>query len=767
MDAKPDSLLSFLSQSGQFQVPIFQRVYSWELEDWNTLWDDIMHAGANDQAKSYFIGSIVFVDESGSAYEPVRELVLIDGQQRLTTVSMLLAALRNAIQRSGAKIGISVEDIEAQFLYNPRREDELKYKLMLTRDDKETFTALIDNNAQVSGIASKRLINCYDFYVQKLDEPDVDLRIVYKGLSKLLIVKIGLDRGEDPQEIFESLNSTGRELTQADLIRNYVLMNLERLPQNDLYNKYWWPMQQLFADNGLFDRFMRDYLTIKSPTREIPNERKVYRSFKLYMQGLDAPSVTEVAADLYMYAKYYVRIVELSEPDPDLNGAFARIKVLTSVAYPLLLELYDDYSNSRLTKPEFLIMLRLVESYVVRRAVCRFAPAGLNKVFPILTKQIDKARYLDAFQAALELREGSLRFPSDAEVRDHFVTDVPNGSGLISYILQKLETYGRKEPVSFEGLTLEHIMPQNKNLLPAWRRDLGDNWQSVHAKYLNTMGNLTLTGYNPELSDRPFIDKRDAKKGGYAESPLRLNQYLRQFDKWDEQTIITRAHSLADTAVQIWPAPHAPEDLLISSRPTVVPGSVISPMSISLQKATMRDDLVAMIKATGSVELAPSNKAYIRFYPREWNIPELTTGTGWRPSPMLLLFEFVNNAQELWLKLMLGPGPEDTRHRLFDLAQKVQPPFKPMGRQATRWTQLWRETVIPTSMFEEGRTNEFADTLKSYWGNFLNNPRNAHGLQAFTAAVCVEFGPNATNDRTAEQPEGGANREGQVEGSGA
>ena len=380
---------------------------------------------------------------------------------------------------------------------------------------------------------------------------------------------ISLDRDRDnPQLIFESLNSTGLDLTQADLIRNYVLMGLESKEQSEVYRKYWYPMEQGFghAEYAVqFDRFMRDYLTIK--TGRIPNINEVYASFKSYLQGQKQATMEAIVADVYGYSKYFVRLAFLKDADKEINSALADINTLkVDVAYPFLLQVYDDYEHRLLSRDDFISVLRLVESYVFRRAVCGIPTNSLNKTFTSLASEIDKANYLQSARAAFLLKDSYKRFPDDEEFRREFVVKDFYNFRSRNYLLRKLENYDRKERVEVEGFTIEHVMPQNENLSPEWRQELGAEWEHVHSKYLHTIGNLTLTGYNPELSDRPFREKRDMKDGGFADSPLRLNRGLAKLEHWNEEEMSKRAQALADLAIKVWAAPALPTEVLTGLR---------------------------------------------------------------------------------------------------------------------------------------------------------------------------------------------------------
>jgi uncharacterized protein with ParB-like and HNH nuclease domain/predicted transport protein len=510
------------------------------------------------EASGHFIGSIVFIQRGLFIVANVPQLLLIDGQQRLATLSLLLVALAKAAEKSTPPLNISYEEIYDSYIINKHGRDEQRYKLLLTQSDKDTLIRLIDDPDHAKSVRTiNRLIENYLFFEEKIRQSTIDPYTLYIGISKLIIVEISLDRDHDnPQLIFESLNSTGMDLSQADLIRNYVLMGLDNDEQARLYKTFWYPMEQSFPytdSTYQFDRFMRDYLTVKQGT--IPNIDKVYVSFKAYQRSKITTSIQEIVADIYLYSRYFVNMAFLQEEDREIRAVLHDINTLkVDVAYPFLLEVYDDYVNQRLSRADFLAILRLVESYVFRRLICGIPTHGLNKVFATLAREIDKDHYLESVQAIFLQRAAGARFPRDEEFRAAFVVkDVYNFRNR-HYLLSKLENYRRKEFVNIDEYTTEHILPQNAQLPVEWQQELGPNWQEVHEKYLHSIGNLTLTGYNSQLSDRPFQEKRNME-GGFAHSPLQLNKDLEGVEHWNAEEIEKRALILADIAVKVWPVP--------------------------------------------------------------------------------------------------------------------------------------------------------------------------------------------------------------------
>lgn len=558
MKATEVNFLKFLKQPNQFVIPIYQRTYSWTLKQCQQLWQDILRA-ADEDISGHFIGSVVYIEGSLYQVASVPQLLVIDGQQRLTTLSLLLTALGKAIGESGTQLETTRKKIESYFLFNNEEEGEERYKLLLTQSDRDTFIRLIEDR-ELPAEPSNRIIENYQYFESQLRKQDTDLSSIYRGVSKLIIVNISLERDRDnPQLIFESLNSTGLDLSQADLIRNYVLMGLQPKEQEKIYKNYWYPMEQLFDQDtqpGQFDRFMRDYLTLKSRSGAIPNIGDVYNSFKSHLERSKGISVTELMADVYRYSKHYAKLAFGQEADVDIRQALADINTLkVEVAYPFLLEVYEDFSQGVIQKDEFIRILRLVESYVFRRAVCGIGTNSMNKTFATLSREVDRDHYLESIQVAFVRKDSYKRFPDDQEFRRELVVkDIYNFRSRL-YLLRKLENYHRpKELVDPENFTIEHILPQNPKLSEEWQTELGDNWKDIQARYLHTIGNLTLTQYNPEYGDRPFNEKRDME-GGFKVSPLYLNQRLAQLAQWTESEIKDRAAELASWAVEIWKYP--------------------------------------------------------------------------------------------------------------------------------------------------------------------------------------------------------------------
>lgn len=571
MQAQQANFLEFLQGKRPFVIPIYQRKYSWEKEHCEQLWNDIIQCGENDLIPIHFIGSVVFVESSQYLKTTQTPLLLIDGQQRVTSVTLLLSAVAESIESTEPFDGFTKSKIRNRYLIDPDETGEKRFKLLLSETDKTTLMALVEGKEPDKNNFSIRVKENYDFFKKQIENNQSKLASLCKGLTKLMIVEIGLNRGQDnPQLIFESMNSTGKDLSQADLIRNFVLMDLEHDFQTDLYQRFWHPMESGFVQNK-FDEFMRHYLTTK--TGVIPKIEKVYDEFKKYshvIRAKDEDSQTHIknlVISLKDYAGYFCAMAFDKETDKELRAAFHDLRELkVDVAYPLLLEFYHDYATGLLPKLDFVTAIRWIESYVFRRAVCSIPTNSMNRTFATFSKGLKKERYLESIAANFLLLPSYRSFPNDA----NFEHDIKNRDlyhfQKNKYWLRRLENYGRKELVAVDDYTIEHILPQNENLNEDWRNNLGSNWEDIQQNYLHTLGNLTLTGYNASYSDHSFKIKRDLEGTGFKFSPLKMNEGLGGLEVWNEDTIKTRASKLAKQALEVWQIPVLSSTVLDSYR---------------------------------------------------------------------------------------------------------------------------------------------------------------------------------------------------------
>jgi uncharacterized protein with ParB-like and HNH nuclease domain/predicted transport protein len=557
MKARERLLIDFLGCDNHYTIPIYQRTYSWTLKQCTKLWEDIEEIANNDSIKYHFIGSMVRIKA-----KQISQQTIIDGQQRITTFLLLISALVNT-----TKIKKNADVWRENYLIDTRQEGDLRYKMLLRQHDKNSLIDIMENRLNAT-LESQRIKENYEFFKEKLSK--VEAEKIDTAIQKVIIVDVLLSLDHDnPQLIFERLNSTGLELSQADLIRNYILMGLMPKHQEELYYNYWRAMERDFGQKHyvlFFDRFIRDYLTIK--TGRIVNTSDVYETFKDYFTELGGvQNVNDIVADLHKYSEFFVSMVLGKENNIKLKKAFANFNSLkVDVAYPFLLSVYNDFKEQTITQEEFIKILNIIQSYVFRRFICGIATNSLNKTFARLYKLIDRDNYVESVKATFVLMSDYKRFPKDGEFVKYLKEKDLYNTKNRNFWLRRFENHNRKEQVEVEEYTIEHIMPQN--LSDEWKLMLGENWQYVYDNYLHTIGNLTLTGYNSELSYKPFLQKKKME-GGFDESPLRLNRSVRAFSVWNEATIKERADILANAVIKIWPYPRVSEDVLNKYKPAV------------------------------------------------------------------------------------------------------------------------------------------------------------------------------------------------------
>ncbi|WP_044496557.1 DUF262 and DUF1524 domain-containing protein [Nesterenkonia massiliensis] len=623
MKAVDSHLLTLLKASSQFIVPIYQRLYSWQEPECSQLWSDIVRAGSDKNLGAHFTGSIVYVAREQSTNTSAEPDLLIDGQQRVTTVTLILAALvahlkELPVNDQEPREGFSPRKIRNRFLINDDEDGDKQYKLLLSQSDRDALLSIVQG-LEPQPDESNQVITNYLYFRDLLKQRTSDLATVCAGLDKLIVVDVKLERGIDnPQLVFEAMNSTGKKLTQADLIRNFVLMDLPPREQERIYTHIWRPMELEFSTSseGTFDDFVRHYLTVK--TGDIPRLGDIYEAFKSYATArARAGETTEsLVSELREYASRYACIALGREQDRKLKQAFTDLEqIRADVVYPLLLTVYTDFEEGTIGTDELYEIVQLVISYIFRRAVCRVPTNSLNKTFATLAGSIRMDRYLESIKAAF-LRLRSYRaFPTDDEFLHALKTTDLYNFRRRSYLMRSLENLGRKERVTIEEYTIEHILPQNENLSSHWKESLGEEWERLHQQYLHTLGNLTLTGYNSEYSDHPFPKKRDMR-GGFRESPLRLNAGLGQMESWNVEEIERRAERLAHDALTLWPRPVLPETVMAELHEEASTSSVSiedHPHLLPVRRRQLFEDLSAEILAIDPGITRQFLKYYVAF----------------------------------------------------------------------------------------------------------------------------------------------------------
>ena len=565
MQAVDEKVSHFLNKNQQFTIPIFQRKYDWQQKQCKQLFEDIIRIGQSDD-ESHFLGSIVHLNDDHNIIPTYR---VIDGQQRLTTLTLLISALAKYLYLNHIdEIEITPKKLLNYYLINPSEEGDLEYKIKLNDSDKKTLQKIIDNVLSENevrfkeGHDSKRIIDNYHYFIKNINENNA--KNIFQGFQKLSIIVISLkERLDNPQLIFESLNSKGLPLSKSDLIRNYVLMGLNPHEQDKIYTDYWKEMEDLFEEiDYQFDRFIKDYLTIKLNKTPVDNE--IYYEFKKYAQNFyrnhdddKFVNIKNLTMDIYKYFNYFSNFYAGTEKNEYLRISFESINELGyKIICPFILKLYDDYTNEKLNENDFIAILNLTESFLFRRYICDLPSNSLNKFFAGVYERLDKSSYVGSYKLTLLAGKNNMKFPNNREFgRDFKNKDLYKKKNFAKYTLRKLENFNfEKEPTDVKNLSIEHIMPQNEELSEEWQKDLGREWRDIQRKYLHTIGNLTLTGYNQKLSDSSFITKRDMENG-FKLSSIRLNKPLAKLNHWNESQILKRANDFTQKAYKIWPYP--------------------------------------------------------------------------------------------------------------------------------------------------------------------------------------------------------------------
>ena len=566
MKASEINLNRFLSQTDtQFVIPVYQRNYDWTEAQCRQLLTDILAAGATEKVNAHFIGSIVYIHDDVYSASGIRELSIIDGQQRLTTITLIYIALYRLLKSMGDQQKLT--RIHETYLINKFAAEEEKLKLRPTENNDRAIKHLLSGDGEDSFNGGfSRVISNFSYFSSRINEDNIEH--VLGGLGKLMFVEVSLERGkDDAQRIFESLNSTGLELSQADLIRNFILMGLSRKKQNDIYLKYWQKIEQnakeLSTNQSRVSDYIRDYLTLK--TKKIPNKSSVYAQFKERFPALEYEVLETLLEELKILSRHYHRFINPEqESDPSIRRQLRNVEQLEiNVSYPFLLQVFSDYENEQIDKPQLLDVLELIQSFVWRRFILGLPTNALNKIFMRLYEDVDSEDYVASIARSLMKKKGSQRFPRNAEViatvvEKDFYNIKPRNR---TYFLQRLENHNNKEPVQLDGnsdITIEHIFPQTPDT--KWKDALNSEaYLALSETHLHTIGNLTLSGNNGSLGNKSFAEKKqmnhDAKEQGYAFSRLWLNRYLKDIDQWDLAAYEERSRLLSERVLEIWRYP--------------------------------------------------------------------------------------------------------------------------------------------------------------------------------------------------------------------
>lgn len=557
-DAKP--LVKFLEGAdNRFIIPVYQRNYDWKQDNCKQLFNDLIKV-IKDERESHFFGSIV-----SSLYEghSSSEYLIIDGQQRITTISLLLLAIVNLAKEEIILFENSrlLDKIWKTYLIDEYAEEN-KVRLKHVKHDYEAFEKVLFGKKEDYDFTSNVTQNYLYFYNRIKEKNELTLDEVYSAITKLVIIDIFLHKEDNAQLIFESLNSTGLELEEGDKIRNFVLMSLEPKIQEDFYKKYWHKIEQ--NTDYEVSVFVRDYLTLKQ--NRISSFKNIYTDFKEYVE-IKNMDIEDVLKDLLEYSTIYKSIINNSIGNIKINTVLARINQLEmSVTYPFLLSLFQYSKTNLLDDSEIKNILEIIEIYLFRRFITGIPTNALNKIFMTLHKDILKLKgendsYSEVLKYVLISKAGSGQFPND----DDFIRllSTKNLYHIIpknrEYLFDRLESGNNLESSNIiekmrDGVySVEHIMPQV--ITAQWKKELGSNADEIHQKWLHRIANLTLTAYNSKYSNRSFIEKRDLPEEGFKESGIKLNQYIANFNNWTEKELEERQTSLNNKALKLWPFP--------------------------------------------------------------------------------------------------------------------------------------------------------------------------------------------------------------------
>lgn len=559
MNGNAQKLIKYLDgASKRFIIPVYQRNYDWKMEHCKQLYDDLVKI-VRQNRKSHFFGSIVSVQSESGTME---EFLIIDGQQRLTTISLLLLAIYHLLS-SGKMVSRDhqlMDKILKKYLIDEYEPEEKRIKLKPIKNDQKAFGILFDQDEEY--IPDSNLTINYRYFYDRIQHGELDIDELFDAICKLEIINISLNHEDNPQLIFESLNSTGLNLSEGDKIRNYILMGLPNDQQTKFYEKYWNRIES-YTDYDV-SSFVRDYLSIKQ--QSTPNMNSVYPTFKKYVEDAEVADIEPLLKDLLEYAKRYAFLIKGGHSDERLNSCIYRLNRLsTSVTRPFLLEVIRLSESGALTADELIEVFHFTESYLFRRAICDLPTNALNKIFLLLHREIirfdgDESHYVEKFKYALLSKRERTRFPSDEEFAECMSTRNIYGMNPKNklYLFERLENSETRETKDVWGhldrgeYSIEHIMPQH--LTAAWIVSLGDNYEAIHTNWLHRLANLTLTAYNSRYSNSLFAEKRDMPHG-FKDSGLRINQWVGQKEQWGLPELEERDQLLKNTVIGIWPYP--------------------------------------------------------------------------------------------------------------------------------------------------------------------------------------------------------------------
>lgn len=541
----------------RFVIPVYQRNYDWKTENCKRLYDDLVKI-IKGHRKSHFFGSLVSVYNPDGHNE---EFLIIDGQQRLTTVSLLFLAMYNLIDKGilapeSANLKLRIFE---EYLVDKWKPEDTRIKLKPVKNDQMAFGKLFADPTE--HIRESNLTVNYDYFYKRIQKQEITIDQLYDAVCRLEIINIRLDMEDNPQLIFESLNSTGLDLSEGDKIRNFILMGLPSREQEDYYDKYWNKIE--ICTKYDVSAFIRDYLSVKQ--QAIPQQKKIYTTFKDFVE-LGKIETEPLLIEMLAYAKRYQILIDANTGSGALNACITRLNRLeTTVTRPYFLEVLRLYDENKLTLAQMTEIFLTAENYLFRRTMCDLPTNALNKIFLLLHREIvrydgTEDNYVEKFKYALKSKRERARFPADDEFSQAFVDRsvyLMNNKNKI-YILERMENFGTVEDKDVyrhcdDGTySIEHIMPQH--LTPIWQKELGEDYEQIHDVWLHRIANLTLTAYNSKYSNSSFAEKK-TMENGFDDSGIRMNTWIAKKEKWTLSELEERSRYLMERALTIWPTP--------------------------------------------------------------------------------------------------------------------------------------------------------------------------------------------------------------------
>ena len=551
MEAQQLEVWKLLGTDYQYSIPIYQRRYNWGKKQCARLYNDVVKIGNSFDRTSHFIGAITYVSDAVPAHADVIPYQIIDGQQRLTTLMLLLMALKNSITDTNTQ-NVTKKKIE-QLLFNitAQPKSPYYYKLVLTDNDDVSFKRILNDEKTEE---SNNITANFRFFEKELVNNKIDPDIIWKGIRRLTTVSIHIkkDGGDEPQEIFESMNSTGMGLSNTDLVRNYILMRYDRNIQKEIYEKYWKKMENNINNEGNLDEFLRNYLMMEKGI--FISKNNIYDSFKEYAHD---KNMDDLLHRIYVCSEQYKTLIFKCHESEKLNKVIGYILDQdTTIAHSLLLKVLVDHKNNKISTQDACNIFLLIDCYLLRCVICDTGIKASNRMFSELIPNIKNEEYVKSIECILMLKTApNLRFPRNELFKEKFIdAKIYSNKSICKYILVRLEHHNNNEIVDSANLQIEHIMPQTIN--NEWQKYLGPSYKYIHEKFLHTIGNLTLTAHNSEISNSIF----NVKKNEYSKSHLKITKDLCNYTQWRENEITLHANALADIALQIWKIPAEPKE---------------------------------------------------------------------------------------------------------------------------------------------------------------------------------------------------------------